>query len=381
MASTPDMSITAPTPSSSSSGAAVPSAGPEQSSQTAWEYAKAMLPAIREEYERPGRAPREPVNGVVRKLMALPAVNQLTFNTVRRGGASATFALGTNPNLAAANLKAALVQTTGQPATAAQACKKCAELDGLWVGCVRAPAQYPNVIPAGCCANCYYNNHARACKAPTPLVYQMPTAIQPAGSLSQPTLSSSASASTLPLAAHAVSTSAVLAQTVDRTVADSAVQAADPVAPADAVMAGMVDASVDSSMGADASSRSLGQGTASSACAVREGAGVRGRGSKGEREERPRTPRRRRLDGGRYVSTPSNDDGEDGDEDEVEDDELGLGAMPAINIPASLRTVRAGQGSRVRPFDRWAREGDQASLDVELPPSPTVKRKRRRNNS
>lgn len=183
--STDSSANSSPTPSSALSNRETDTS----QQQTAWEYIWALYPMIQDFYP----AGREPSSYGVKKLMKLTQVNDLTYNTARggAGGAPPAFSLGADPrykpSLAFTNLKAALVQATGQVSPIGHACSKCVDLNGhvggIWVGCVRAPAQYPLAIPDGCCANCYYMNHSSNCKAPAPPAYTMPN---PAGSQPQP---------------------------------------------------------------------------------------------------------------------------------------------------------------------------------------------------
>lgn len=185
--------------------------------RTAWEYVKEAYPVVGERYgDGEGRATTEPINSAVRQLGALAPVNQLILSTNRKDGAPQAFGLGSGPSIIVCNLKAALVQATGQPQPRDQACTKCIRLDGLWVGCVRAPAAFPDVIPKGGCANCMYNNHTSRCKPEDASLYTMTPPYPPVLPAAAPT-SGPASVSTADApAADAVSGPSVL-EGADRT--------------------------------------------------------------------------------------------------------------------------------------------------------------------
>lgn len=150
----------------------------------AWEYVKVACTEIGQEYG--GRRAADAHNDLVRKLGKLTPLNQLVYQSSKR-----SFKLGKdNKSAAACNLKAALVQATGQCQQPQDACDKCAHGKGLWLGCVKAPAELDNAVPGGGCANCMYQNHTNGCVPFKLAKYSM---APPLAQASLPTASSSSS--------------------------------------------------------------------------------------------------------------------------------------------------------------------------------------------
>lgn len=348
----------------------------------AWAHVKALYPTIREEFTdeqgSPLLAQYRHLNPVVMRLGRLLPINQLAYNTLRRGGTGAGFQLGgnkrSNPSQRVMNLKAALVQATGRTSTVAECCPKCEKGHGLWQGCVRAPVGFPDGLLPDACANCMYSGKAANCKK----VRTQPLASYPAG-----VAQAQAAAPAPPAATQPPSTAVAF---------DSATS--DP-----AVRPGLADAVVAMESDAETrSSQSMSRGTEP----TRDKSPTRDTTVEVDPSldrEAPRdpfrTPRRRRLGDGRWQPNP--EDVDEDDENAEEEDEV------SVSVPESLarsgirqndrldRTLGA-LGRSIRSLDRTRRSSNSGpgaaghwmeTIDLPEPssPSPDVPatgRKRRR---
>lgn len=128
---------------------------------TAWEYLVRVCPVVKQEYRPEGRASKDPPQAI-QAIANLRPINNLDWRKPETGGEE--FIKDVKTSVKNGNLKAALVQLTGQSQVLEQACTSCVNGKGTWIGCVRAPASHPDLLPLGACANCAMFQHHDRCK-------------------------------------------------------------------------------------------------------------------------------------------------------------------------------------------------------------------------
>lgn len=101
--------------------------------------------------------PRKPSNDPLRSVARMSARNVLEKNP----GAPRNqrpFSLRR-----ASNIKAVLMQVSGELQPAGRECQSCRKGRGLWAGCVTAAGTVAPNLLQGSCANCFYNGGAGKC--------------------------------------------------------------------------------------------------------------------------------------------------------------------------------------------------------------------------
>lgn len=123
-----------------------------QPARTSWDAVCSKYPSIVQHWPRP------PKDKLFRRLVDLPACNELKDNP-HAPKHRKSFSLRRKTNI-----RAALIQVLGKEQPKDSQCSQCSSKNGPWDRCVRADPSLDDINPlAGACANCFYNGRGWKC--------------------------------------------------------------------------------------------------------------------------------------------------------------------------------------------------------------------------